>query len=244
MSYISLNPTTHLIVESQDRQKVDLESVYTSGGSFYESAYHRGRKHLLEHCLVARTKSMDFEAFKDYQFAQNVTVNAATSPRYMWLEMSGHTSNWQEMLEKLCEMTYLPTFDQSILDQEREIVLREISERRGEPGYILYYDTMKAVFSKDSVAAHETLGSSEQVAKTKLSDFAELHQQSLQDSHVVYTLSGGFDPQEAQKTIQTYLETHPEIIPPLSETPPRRPKSTLNTFRYLPFVHPISSRAR
>jgi hypothetical protein len=37
MSYLKLNSSTHLILESKDRQKVDLESLYIRGGSYFEN---------------------------------------------------------------------------------------------------------------------------------------------------------------------------------------------------------------
>jgi predicted Zn-dependent peptidase len=241
MSYLKLNSSTHLILESKDRQKVDLESLYIRGGSYFEKPKHRGQKHLLEHCLVARTKNLDFQGFKDYQFAKNFMVNAATSPKHMWLEMAGHTLDFAEMLGFLLEMTYTPTFDQAILDQEREIVLREISERRGDPGYIVYYDTARQVYTPGSTSVHETLGDPEMVKQTTLEDFSYLHRQNLTAGEVIFTISGGFVEQEAIDMIAAYQQQlGNQLLKPSKQTKLDPSKDSFQDFQIKTYHHPLA----
>lgn len=191
MIYQQLSPQIHLICQPLDRFRVEIEIVLHAAGSLFEESQDRGKKHLLEHCIASRTRELDFQALKDFQFSQNLLLNAYTGPQTMGLTASSHRDDFEKALELLWQMATSPTFDQSILEREREIVLREISERRGDPAYELHYFVQNQIFTTDSVEVHEVLGSSDQVAQTTLADFAKLHRQNLQDSQIIIQVSGG-----------------------------------------------------
>ena len=191
MIYQKLSPQIHLVCQPLDRFRVEIEIILHAGGSIFEMDENRGKKHLLEHCIASRTKEMDFQALKDFQFSQNLILNAYTGPMTMGLTATSHKNDFEKALKLLWEMATDPTFDQSILEREKEIVLREISERRGDPAYELYYHIQNQIFEEGSLDTHEVLGESEKVAKTTLEDFKKLHTQNLQDSHIIIQISGG-----------------------------------------------------
>jgi predicted Zn-dependent peptidase len=207
MSYKEIAKNIHLITQSIDRKAFEIEIIYSCGGSIFEQQKDRGKKHLLEHCIASRTSLMNFESFKNYQFRENININAYTGPLTMGLEGSGHYSDVYKTLDNLLEMTFLPTFDSEILAQEKEIVLREISERRGDPNYRLYYVVANEVFTSDSYITHEVLGDSQMVAQTNLEDFSYLHSQNLQKSQILICLSGGgFEANKIEQKILSYVQ--------------------------------------
>jgi predicted Zn-dependent peptidase len=189
--YEEVVPGVHLIVQKMDRESVGVDIMYHTGGSWFEEERDRGRMHLIEHCIVSRTKGMNHEQLKDWEFRENVSLNAFTSPLRMGLSASGWRGDFKKMFDLLWEVALDPTFDQDDLEREREIVLREISERRGDPNYRLYYHIQKESFTEDSINCHEVLGSSEQVAKTELEDFYRLHKKNISSSQLVIRVSGG-----------------------------------------------------
>jgi predicted Zn-dependent peptidase len=181
----------YVFLQDLNRKKSNMEFIYVSGGSWFEKEGDRGKRHLMEHCIVSRTKDKNFQELKDYIFRENLDLNAYTGILSMGLELSGHYSDFQKMTDLLLELFIDPTFVQEDLDREKEIVLREISERRGGPSYRLHYDVMRRIYTLDSYANHEILGDSEAVAKTTLEDFNRLHKQSLAESNLILTFSGG-----------------------------------------------------
>jgi predicted Zn-dependent peptidase len=192
MKYIKFSDYIYILANNlTDRKKTEIEIIWTAGGSYFEKKQDSGRKHLMEHCIVSRTKDMNFQEFQDFQFRENIMFNAYTGPATMGVEASGHYSDFEKILDLSLETAFMPTFDQAILDQEKEIVLREISERRGDPNYQLHYQVMNQVFTKDSYENHETLGSSEQVKKGELKDFDRLHLENLSTSPVIICCYGG-----------------------------------------------------
>ena len=191
MKYLKLKENIHLFYQPLERQTVSVELVYSAGGSWFEKPTDSGKKHLLEHCIASRTKDMDFEAFKSYQFEHNLNLNAYTGPLTMGLTAKGHKDDLDKMLGTILEMAFNPTFDQQILTQEKEIVLKEISERRGEPSYRLYFETQKDAFENGSYARHEVLGNPKMVAQTTLEDLYRLNAENLKQSQIIINLAGG-----------------------------------------------------
>lgn len=191
MIYEKINERIHILHYPLERFRFEIELILHCGGSVFEKEQNRGQKHLLEHCIASRTKDLDFQALKDFQFASNVSLNAYTGPVTMGLTATGHRDDLQKVLAILWEMLNKPTFEQSILDREKEIVLREISERRGDPAYELHYFVQNQIFTKDSIENHEVLGDPDKVATTTILDFQNLHSQSLEDSQIIIQIGGG-----------------------------------------------------
>ena len=244
--YTQITPFVHLLTNDQNRAKTELEIVMTSGGSFFESDRNSGKKHLMEHCIASRTKSMDYKTFKDFQFSNSIAINAYTGPLPLAVNATTHSSQFEKSFDSLAEMIFDPTFDQAILDQEKEIVLREITERRGSPDYQLYYFTMNQIYSQGALTRHETLGNSEMVAQTTIQDFVDLHEQNLNNSHLIINLSGGNVNEEYVKTVvNKYLGQKTKNIenilnPNDKNTINYRPNSDLLKFNFLPLVHELA----
>lgn len=245
MNYINITPTIHLISQPLDRKKVNVEVILPSGGSWFEDPKDRGRKHLLEHCIVSRTKDLDFQQLKDYTFRENIYVNAYTGPKTMGFEAGGHYLDFYKMIDLILEVVFEPTFDQKDLNREKEIVLREISERRGDPNYKLHYDIMKQVFTPDSSDNHETLGDSKLVSETKIEDFSRLHKHNLEKSHIYICISGGgIDNDYIINKINSYILDKHELFAnenlknPVDFTLP----SSYLPFTTLPIVHKLAHK--
>ncbi len=191
MNYTKIAPSIHLITDDLERKKFEIEIVYSTGGSWFESRVNRGKKHLMEHCIVSRTKTQNFKQFQEFQFAENLFFNAFTSTTSMGVSGSSHFKDAQLLTKTLLEQAVTPTFDEEILKQEKEIVLREISERSGEPSYRLHYDLMAKIFIKSSYDNHQVLGDSKMVSKTSFQDLDFLHTQNLESSQLIISLVGG-----------------------------------------------------
>jgi len=239
MEYRQLGKAIHLIFQPAERNEVSLDFTYSSGGSWFEKPGDRGRRHLLEHCLISSTKDMNFEQLKDYCFAQEINLNAYTDRLTMAVVATGHKDDFAKILDLLLELFLQPVLLQSDLDREKEIVLREISERSGDPNYILYYDTLKQIFTPDSLDNNQVLGLAEEVATTTVADLARIYQQVLTESHLIFKISGGFTPALATEKIYSSLN-HVGLLNQTAAYPiDFLPSNKFNQFTYLPYVHPL-----
>ncbi len=244
MNYIQPRPGIHFLLQPANRNRVFSEFVYASGGSWFEQGGDRGKRHLMEHCLISRTKNMNFEEVKDYCFAHNIDINAYTGSLPMSLLAHGHKDDVDKILDLLLEHFLQPNFVQEDLDREKEIVLREISERKGDPNYILYYDTLAQVFTPDSLDNNQVLGDEKDVTSTTLEDFQRMHQQMLAESHLIFKISGGgFDSQKVQEKILNYLDQvsnkSTEKNGPSRHPIGYLPKNEFTNFQNLAYVHSL-----
>jgi zinc protease len=242
MNYILKGSNVHILAQPLERKKFEIEIVLSSAGSWFEDPEDRGKRHLLEHCVASRTKSLDFQALKDFEYRENIILNAYTQPITMGLTATGHYSDFKKMVDLLLEMTFEPTFDQDILDREKEIVLREISERRGDPSYRLHFDTMHEVFTPESYSNHEVLGDSDLVAQTTIQDFEKLHRQNLQKSHLMFLISGGgIDLDYFQIKLDEYLARNTLFNSSLPKTPINfQVDNQFKDFKILPIVNDLA----
>jgi predicted Zn-dependent peptidase len=242
--YREISDNVILLAQEIPRRKVNFEMIYSCGGGWFEKPKDRGKKHLLEHCIVSRTSKMGFEHFKDYCFKENIEINAYTSISTLGLESSGHTSDFYKMFDVLFEMFVEPTFDQVDLDREKEIVLKEISERSGDPAYRLHYDTMKQIFEEGSASNFEVLGEASRVAETTLDDFSRLHLQNLAQGNLIITVSGGeLDLQYIDTTIKKYLAKNNEKARLIKNNKKNKisfkPPNKLVNFQRKSIIHPL-----
>jgi predicted Zn-dependent peptidase len=242
MNYIQKKNFIHILSQPLDRKKFELEFILTSGGSWFESPEDRGKKHLMEHCIASRTKNLNFQQLKDFEYSENLMLNAYTQPITMGLTVGGHCSDFEKMVDLLLEMAFEPTFDQEILDREREIVLREVSERRGDPSYRLHFETMGQVFTSDSYSNHEVLGNIEMVEKATIEDFYKLHKQNLEKSHAMFLLSGGnINLDYFQQKLDYYLDKSEYFSGEQSKTPVNfQVDNTFKDFSVLPIVSELA----
>ena len=247
MPYLQITPFIHLITNPCDRKKLQIEVVMTAAGSIHEKPKDRGKKHLMEHCIATRSAAMEMQEFKDWQSRENIMINAYTSSMRLAVNASTHISKFKPTLNICLEMIFAPTFDQPVLDQEKEIVLREISQRSGEPEYITYYHTMDKIFTEDSLMRHQTLGDSAMVAQTTVADLQRLHQQNLQNSHIIIKASGGgIEEQYIVDEVKNWLEqrqvsTIKDILNKETKLAiDFYPVNKLKKFCYMPVVHELA----
>jgi zinc protease len=237
--YSEVLPGIHILLQPMEREACSMEFMYHNGGSFFENPIDAGKKHLLEHCIVARTKTMNHDQLKDWEFRENIALNAYTGPVTMGLTAYGYKGDFYKMFDMLSEVAFDPTFDQDDLNREKEIVLREISERRGDPNYKLYYYTQNQIFTPESLECHETLGSSEMVAQTTLEDFKRLHLDNIRQSHIIISIcGGGIDVEyikESLKNQYNKLQLERQINPIIYT-----PNSNFQDFSYRPVVHELA----
>lgn len=181
---------------------------------------------------------MDFQQFRDFQLKNYIFTNAFTSGHQMGVDASGHSSDFEVLYQILLEMAYKPAFDQSILTQEKEIVLREISERSGAPSYILDVWQKAQIFTEGSASNHQTLGLSEEVATTSFEDLVRLHNFQIDRSQtVIYACGGGFETQKVKDMTLEILNNSKYDLGGLSKSDTKLPINHKIKNQYLDFEH-------
>jgi predicted Zn-dependent peptidase len=206
----------------------------TAGGSYFEQKGQKGVRHLLEHCMVGRTKDLDFEALKNFLFEKDIYNNAYTGRLSMDFILAGHRSDNQIMTDLLFEFAFNPTITNDIVDREREIVLREISQYAGGPNYRLNRTLIQSIFEPESCVHCEVLGERDDVKNATLDTFETIRKQMLEQSHFIVTaVGGGID----LNSLVSRLESFASAIDSSKTLPINyQPRNVLKKFKYLPVV--------
>lgn len=208
MNYSIILPGIHLITMPSERNACDIELIFTTGGSYFEDLHERGRTHLLEHCMVSRTEDYTYEQLKEYLFNQNIALNAYTSPLSLGIEGRSHQTNAIDLLKIVLNTALKPNYVQDDILREKDIVLRELAERSGDPQYQLHFDTQREVFDSTSIENHEVIGSPQCVSDAQINDLVDIHTTHMKKSHIVILISGGFDEAQLTNYIRDFVGTH------------------------------------
>lgn len=205
VEYFKVGERGHLLCSQADRNKVEINLIFTAGGGYFESPDEKGLAHYLEHCIVSRTKKLNFYQLKDYLFEYDIYSNASTGHEIINLTVSGHKSEVERMLDLIFEFAFEPTIDIESLEREREVILREISQRNGDPGYILQKKVTEEIFEPGSVSLNDILGEEKNIRNASVKSLTSLHNKILKCSHIILSISGNFG---GKTGILKKFETH------------------------------------
>jgi predicted Zn-dependent peptidase len=235
--YAQVAPNFRLLTNNTEQNGVKFTLHHTAGGAFFEQKGQKGISHLLEHCMVARTKERTFEELRNYLFEKDIHTNAFTGRLGMDIVVSGHKKNFDDMLDLVLEFGFDPYLTQEILDQEREIILREISQYSGGAGYRLNMTLINALYKKGAYSRTEVLGKKEDVRAATLETLHDIQKRLYAKSNFILTVAGGgVDAEVIRKRLEPLLPRFPaEETLPVNFTP----KNELKDFNFLPVVNDL-----
>lgn len=122
-----------------------------------EVTFPLGVHHFLEHMLF---ESPDLDITRKFSEA-NASVNAYTASNRTVYFFST-TDDLEKPLTHLLEMVFFPTFETSLLNKEKQIILQEHQMYQDDPDQQMYYEMMKQLFQVHPVR-YETLGTQESI---------------------------------------------------------------------------------
>lgn len=232
--YIKVTPNFHIFLNPAERFRTEVDLTFSSGGAFFENEDERGLTHLLEHCLVVQTQKYTKKELNRFVFERDFYKNASTSVLTQNIVLEGHKDYTLEMLELAINFALEPKFTQDVLDQEKNIVLREIDQRKGEPNYRLYRLITENVYTKDSRDYCEVIGDAEIVAKATLEQLESIHKRILETSHFILSVVGGnVDEEKIIELVNKFTKNlKSDKTHPIDENA----KNYLHDFKYKPIV--------
>lgn len=189
--YLNISPNFHLVINPANRFRTELTIVFSSGGAFFEKPEQLGLTHLFEHCQLSKTSSLSKKEINRLLFEKDIYRNASTSTLTESITLAGHKNDFREMLDLLINFSFYPQIDEDILNLEKQIVLREITERKGSPGYRLTRYIFENVYKKGSKELVDIPGDGKAVQTATIESLMEIHKRILEESHFVISAVGG-----------------------------------------------------
>jgi predicted Zn-dependent peptidase len=214
--YIKLANNFHLVINSVKRFKTELRMTFSSGGAYFEDHDEKGLTHLLEHLEIKQTSKQNPEELNKLLFEKDISRNASTSILTKEIFVGGHKDDLNLMLDMILEFSFTPTITEETLHIEKEIILRELAQRKGDPGYKLNRLVNEIIFKKGSKNLTDIGGDENLVANATIKQLQNLHKKILSRSHFILSIvGGGINEKELVKKTKKYLpilesnQTHP-----------------------------------
>lgn len=195
----------------KDKQvESSIQLAFSSGGAYHDMS-NPGISHFLEHILASETSKLNHKEHRDYIFTNDLYTNASTSSTLLSLYASGHYSDYQKMVDILCDYIFSPRFDDETIEREREVIIREIAERKGDPGYVLNKFIKENIFEEGSISLVDILGDEQSLKAIKKADLIKRHELILQNSALLVSSIGkGVDNKYVEAKLSEYSEFQKE----------------------------------
>ncbi len=238
VKYIKLRDNFHLIINPANRYRSEINFAFTSGGAIFEEEKHKGLSHLMEHCILRETANHTRQEVDDMLFRKDIYRNASTGVTVMDMVLAGHKSDLDLMLEFILHFAFRPKISNDLLEQEKEIILREHDQRNGEPNFKLYKLIMKKIYDEGSRARCDILGDKEIIKAATVQDLMDIHSRMIKDSHFILNIvGGGVDIDKIKETIEPYLK---ELPLKANHTVDYDVPNKLFDFKYMPIVSKLA----
>lgn len=236
--YIKLAPNFHIILNPANRFRTELNLTYSSGGAYFEKDNQKGQTHLGEHCLVTQTKDLNKTELSRLVFEKDIYKNASTGVLTQDMTLSGHKDYVDEMLDLILNFAFEPKFSQDVLDQEKQIVLREIAQKKGDPSYKLWRLVRENIYKLGSKDLCEVSGKEDIVAATTVKDLEKIHQRILKESHFLLSVVGGNV--EEEKIIKAAEKYSKNLKSDQTHPIDQNAENLIQDFKYKPIVSELA----
>ena len=168
-----------------------------------------GVAHFLEHKLFEKDGDEDlFTAFAN----DNAQVNAFTSfDRTSYLFSA--TDNVDSNIIRLLNMVETPYFSKETVDKEKGIIAEEIKMYQEQPGYIIMFNTLRAMYHNHPIKV-DIAGSVESIYDITKDDLYTCYETFYHPSNMVLFVVGDVDPEHICSLVEAHEAQRDKTIQP------------------------------
>jgi len=136
--------------------------------------------------------------------------NAGTSNNYTYLSLESLGTELDEALDIISSMVFSPRFENKNIKEQKQVVLREIADKKAAPNYQDFQDFKRKTLSANHPLVRENLGlGNEEVIKLmNRKDLIDFHARGYNANNAQLVLVGGI-PKDIEKKIQHYFGNRP-----------------------------------
>jgi len=194
------NGLTVLVVEDK-RFPLVAERFYVRAGSAYEAKGQEGISHLLEHMVFNSTVKRSKGAVAgDIEHAGG-DINAATSFDYTRYMADLPSAQWKLGLDVFQDMIFGAKFDPDELEQEKKVVIAELTEGLDDPGRCLFTASERMAW-RSLPYEHPVIGYRDQIQAVTPSDLRAYVKRLYQPQSMLLTVVGDVDAREVYQEAQ------------------------------------------
>jgi len=187
-------------------------SVFVRAGSGHESAALNGISHVVEHMAFKGTGLRDAARINLDAERLGAEVNAHTDKDHTAFHMSGLAAHAPQFVAMLGELVREPTFPETELERERQVLLHEHTEDEDDPMATAYRLFDHACYGLHPLA-QAVIGSRRNVERVRRADLAGWVQRHYHGGNVIVAAAGGIDPAAILAAAQAALGALPPGTP-------------------------------
>lgn len=219
----TLDNGLRLVVEHYPSAPVAAVRFYVHTGSVHEGKYlGAGISHLVEHCVDRGSVQRSAEEIREAFGQLGDNVNAYTTRGFTCYHCTTSADQAIFALEVMADYVLAPTFPEEGVDQERQIILREMRQGEDEPRRVVYKLFFSTLFRRHP-QRYSIIGYRESFEALTAADATAYHHDRYAPDNVAVTLVGDFDPEQVLQQVVEILEAYPKRATqsrPLPTEPP------------------------
>ena len=151
-----------------------------------------GISHFTEHMLFQGTKKYPDEQVKFVAAENGISMNAATSKEFMFVEASTILPDKIEVALDLCkELVVNPIFPEDSFNREKKVVLSEIGDKE-DAALALALENARALICEDAFKS-SVLGTHDSIKNSDVKDMVEFHRSTFSPERVTICYAGSMD---------------------------------------------------
>jgi len=150
-----------------------------------------GTSHFLEHLLVAGIKKYPSkDKLASYIENNGGILGAVTGMDNLTINLSlGDPQDISTASEVLKEVIFSPIFEDKVIENERQVIYHELSDRKSNPSKAIGI-VNRQLFYQNTVLGRSTLGTEASIKNIKKTDILSYYQNNILSSQMVLVISG------------------------------------------------------
>lgn len=201
----ALSNGARLIFFKKPKAPVSMRATFI-GGSRFDPVGKEGTAHFLEHMIVAGSKrfpSKDKLAAYVEQYGGG--FSASTSADVITIRAAiGDPNDLKYIFEIFHEMLFESLFDENTIEKERGSILRELANKKSDPGSMLW-EVYWRLFFQNTIVGRSILGSEKSIGAISKNDLLEFRNNQFKSGKLLFTASGGVELKELKENFENSL---------------------------------------
>lgn len=202
---LTLSNGLTVILAPIDASPIVYTAVCVNAGSIYEDEYLGcGISHFVEHTLTESTHNMTHKEIERMRDKMGGIENAYTTYDHTCYHITITPKYLSNALYLLSSYIMYSAFDEFFVNQEREVILREITMGEDEPDNVIYKKFIETMMSEHPMR-YPIIGCTELFKTLTRDDLVKYYKRMYHPENTTVIIAGGFDKDSATTLIDNYF---------------------------------------
>lgn len=209
--YQSINQASVIFDNSDHPTGLCALSITLNNGSADETAENNGVSHFIEHLVFKGTQKYTCEELSRLTERLGGYINAYTTKEQTTFYIKGFAGNAAQFLDILIELVFYPLLNQKDFEDEKHVIINEISSIKDNPDEYLSEYT-EVLLYKGTPFERPISGTEEGIKNMQYETLADFYQLKYRPSNCIISLAGDIDKKEIFTLLSQKLPIFSEQI--------------------------------